>query len=541
MKVLPGIILTLSVCLCCSREPSAAQLDIAEKLLFDNPDSAMSITSGLRTPRQMLIYNAAHYAKYREIDKELEGCTYTYYMEEGDERAASDVCLAKLLHGIRLYDEGNFTEAMETLLKVEDNIHELPHTYFKGVTQFHIARIYLKEDLYENALRHFRKELEYSKEIGSFPLIAKSSNHLSVVFMDIEEKDSALHYIRHSLKYKDDNDSVELANIYNNLAVLTDECYPDSVSRIESLFKKALEYKGTREYSTLANMAELYYKHGRVHEAHDIANKILAEAPENLRISNARTLITNVLYNYYDSIGLIDSAYKYHRMYLEYDSIENNLGEQKHIVALTERKIGEKAIEEYTSSFRYLLALAILLILSAAAFLLVYHRKAGRLRMEKSSLLHVLDAKDKELGRHKDAMEEMERRNMTLKQDMEKNSMAHQELKKSLDAVSNRLLGTKNGDIDFDAYYDTLYKELVSGKKENMSFIRAVHIAVPRMKRREEIMCLLLYLEYGNEKICEIMAMSPGVYRTAKSRLKSKLSESRDKNEAVSAFLETCF
>lgn len=231
MKILPGFALALAVCLCCSRGPSAAQLDTAERMLFDNPDSAMSLTSELWTPRQMLIYNAAKYAKHREIDQKLEECTYTYYIEEENECPSSDICLAKLLYGIRQYDEGNFTEAMTTLLKVEDDIHELPHAYFKGVAQFYIARIYLKEDLYENSLRHFRKELEYTKETGSFPLISKSSNHLSVVFNDINEKDSALYYIQHSLKYKNDNDSVELANIYNNFAVLIDKYYPDSVSR----------------------------------------------------------------------------------------------------------------------------------------------------------------------------------------------------------------------------------------------------------------------------------------------------------------------
>lgn len=541
MKVFPGTILTLAVCQCCSREPSTAQLDTAERMLFNNPDSAMSLTSELRTPRQMLIYNTAHYAKYREIDKELEGCTYTYYIEEGNECAASDVCLAKLLHGIRQYDEGDFTEAMTTLLKVEDDIHELPHAYFKGVAQFYIARIYLKEDLYENSLRHFRKELEYSKEIGSFPLIAKSSNHLSVVFHRIKEKDSVLYYMQHSLKYKDDNDSVELASIYNNLAVLTGEYYPDSVSRIERFFKKALEYKGNREYATLANMAELYYKHGRIPEANDVANKILAEAPEDLRISNARYLISRILYHYYDSIGPIDSAYKYQKMYLKYDSIENNLGEQKHIVALTERQISEKVAAEHTSSFWYLLALTVLLVLSAMISLLIYYRKTWKLRMEKSSLLHVLDEKDKELDRHKNAIKVQEKEKRILKQDVERNSMMQEDLKQSLSVVSHRLLGTKEGDIDLDTYYDTLYNELVKDKKENISFIRAIHIAAPRMKRREEIMCLLLYLEYSNEDICKIMVMNPGVYRTAKSRLKSKLSENKDKNKAVATFLETCF
>lgn len=549
IKVLPGTILTLAVCQCCSREPSTAQLDTAERMLFDNPDSAMSLTSELRTPRQMLIYNTAHYAKYREIDKELEGCTYTYYIEEENECAASDVCLAKLLHGIRQYDEENFTEAMKTLLKVEDDIHELPHAYFKGVVQFYIARIYLKEDLYENSLRHFRKELEYSKEIGSFPLIAKSANHLFAVFRFTNEKDSALYYIQYSLKYKDDNDSVELANIYNNFAVLIDKYYPDSVSRIESLYKKAMEYKGDREYATLANMAELYYKHGRISEANAIADRVQAEAPKDITISNARFLISRTLYHYYDSIGSVDSAYKYHKLYLMYDSIENNFKEQKHIVALTERHESKKIVSKYTSSFKYVLALiALAVVLTIILLRIYYKKKAQKMRMEKSFILDMLDKKDKEVNKqkkevtkHKNVIKEKERENSILKQELEKSSMTQQELEQSLDTFANKLFEFKKSIMNIDIYYSTLYEKLVNGKKENMVFMEELQTAVPQMKERDKIICLLLYMKYSKDRICEITDMNQNVYRTAKSRLKSKLSESQSKSKVVETLLKECF
>lgn len=549
MKVFPGTILTLAVCQCCSREPSTAQLDTAERMLFNNPDSAMSLTSELRTPRQMLIYNTAHYAKYREIDKELEGCTYTYYIEEGNECAASDVCLAKLLHGIRQYDEENFTEAMKTLLKVEDDIHELPHAYFKGVVQFYIARIYLKEDLYENSLRHFRKELEYSKEIGSFPLIAKSANHLFAVFRFTNEKDSALYYIQYSLKYKDDNDSVELANIYNNFAVLIDKYYPDSVSRIESLYKKAMEYKGDREYATLANMAELYYKHGRISEANAIADRVQAEAPKDITISNARFLISRTLYHYYDSIGSVDSAYKYHKLYLMYDSIENNFKEQKHIVALTERHESKKIVSKYTSSFKYVLALiALVVVLTIILLRIYYKKKAQKIRMEKSFILDMLDKKDKEVNKqkkevtkHKNVIKEKERENSILKQELEKSSMTQQELEQSLDTFANKLFEFKKSIMNIDIYYSTLYEKLVNGKKENMVFMEELQTAVPQMKERDKIICLLLYMKYSKDRICEITDMNQNVYRTAKSRLKSKLSESQSKSKVVETLLKECF
>lgn len=549
MKMLPGTILTLAVCQCCSREPSTAQLDTAERMLFNNPDSAMSLTSELRTPRQMLIYNTAHYAKYREIDKELEGCTYIYYIEEENECAASDVCLAKLLHGIRQYDEGDFTEAMTTLLKVEDDIHELPHAYFKGVVQFYIARIYLKEDLYENALRHFRKELEYSKEIGSFPLIAKSADHLFAVFRFTNEKDSALYYIQYSLKYKDDNDSVELANIYNNFAVLIDKYYPDSVSRIESLYKKALEYKGDREYATLANMAELYYKHGRISEANAIADRVQAEAPKDITISNARFLISRTLYHYYDSIGSVDSAYKYYKLYLMYDSIENNFKEQKHIVALTERHESKKIVSKYTSSFKYVLALiALVVVLTIILFRIYYKKKAQKMRMEKSFILDMLDKKDKEVHKqkkevtkHKNVIKEKERENSILKQELEKSSMTQQELEQSLDTFANKLFEFKKSIMNIDIYYSTLYEKLVNGKKENMVFMEELQTAVPQMKERDKIICLLLYMKYSKDRICEITDMNQNVYRTAKSRLKSKLSESQSKSKVVETLLKECF
>lgn len=549
IKVLPGTILTLAVCQCCSREPSTAQLDTAERMLFDNPDSAMSLTSELRTPRQMLIYNTARYAKYREIDKELEECTYTYYIEEENECAASDVCLAKLLHGIRQYDEGDFTEAITTLLKVEDDIHELPHAYFKGVAQFYIARIYLKEDLYENSLRHFRKELEYSKEIGSFPLIAKSADHLFAVFRFTNEKDSALYYIQYSLKYKDDNDSVELANIYNNFAVLIDKYYPDSVSRIESLYKKALEYKGDREYATLANMAELYYKHGRISEANAIADRVQTEAPKDITISNARFLISRTLYHYYDSIGSVDSAYKYHKLYLMYDSIENNFKEQKHIVALTERHESKKIVSKYTSSFKYVLALiALAVVLTIILLRIYYKKKAQKMRMEKSFILDMLDKKDKEVNKqkkevtkHKNVIKEKERENSILKQELEKSSMTQQELEQSLDTFANKLFEFKKSIMNIDIYYSTLYEKLVNGKKENMVFMEELQTAVPQMKERDKIICLLLYMKYSKDRICEITDMNQNVYRTAKSRLKSKLSESQSKSKVVETLLKECF
>ncbi len=389
-KALFALAVALVVCLCCRREPSSAQLDRAEALLFDNPDSAMALVSEQRTPRQALLYNAAHYVKYKEIDKDLEEYAYTHYIEKKIESTKSELCMAKLFHGIRLYEEELFTEAMGILLKLEEDIHELPHPYFKGVAQFYMACIYLREDLYKNSLTHFKRELGYSKEIGDSAIIAKAENHVSVLFCRLEEQDSCLYHIRRALAYQDKNDSVELANIYNNLAASMDEYYPDSISEIESYFKKALAYKGDREYATMANLADLYYRHGRIAEAESIACEIQANAPEDVRICNARLLISQTMYSYYDSIGIVDSAYKYHKLYLKYDSIENNLTEQKDIVKVTEKHVGKEIIDKYVQSLKNMKEIVMLLVLSVVAIFSFLYRSKSIFKREKAVLKHTL-------------------------------------------------------------------------------------------------------------------------------------------------------
>lgn len=103
-----------------------------------------------------------------------------------------------------------------------------------------------------------------------------------------------------------------------------------------------------------------------------------------------------------------------------------------------------------------------------------------------------------------------------------------------------KLLERKSGYSNVATYYDMLYEELVK-KTNNKSFINDIQMVVPEIKRREEVICLLLLMGYKNEKICEIIDLEPGTYRTAKSRLKAKLLENCGKSETIDLFLKTYF
>ncbi len=113
-------------------------------------------------------------------------------------------------------------------------------------------------------------------------------------------------------------------------------------------------------------------------------------------------------------------------------------------------------------------------------------------------------------------------------------------LNQSSSVVICKLLERKSGYSNVATYYDMLYEELVK-KTNNKSFINDIQMVVPEIKRREEVICLLLLMGYKNEKICEIIDLEPGTYRTAKSRLKAKLLENCGKSETIDLFLKTYF
>ncbi len=542
-KALFALAVALVVCLCCSREPSSAQLDRAEALLFDNPDSAMALVSEQRTPRQALLYNAAHYVKYKEIDKDLEEYTYTHYIEKKIESTKSELCMAKLFHGIRLYEEEQFTEAMKILLEAEENIDELPHPYFKGVMQYYIACIYLKKDLYENSLKHFKRELLCAMETKRAGLIANSENHVSLLFYRLDEKDSCFCHIRRALTYQEEADSSDSESVYNNLAMVMEKYCPDSTEQIEYNLQQALGYSGNRSSHIMANLAELYYRSGRDEEGDSLAQIVMGDSSAEL---NTRMIMSRTLHRHYEENGKIDSAYKYQKLFLRYDSIVNNLSDQKDIIRVDERMKGREMVEERNVYIYVIICFATIL---SVGLTVVYgrprHTRQEQRRQKEKSDAHCGEHEEKECSRT-DAdspktcsdrqkntdVEEMADMASTSSQEKGHPVFSDTALLKIFDR-SVRVKGA------LKEYYVSLVNALMEEDKNNMDFMDAIMSALPDLNERNRAICILIYAKnLAEEDIVRILDFqSVTAYRTAKSRLKTKLSKQKEKNESIEMLL----
>ncbi len=218
MKRTLGLTLLLFATLfSCMRQekPLPAELSRAESVMWEHPDSALSI---LRSMPQSSLSIGKNYATWALLlaqarDKvygkrlpdslnipssdELVQDAMDYFEKEDDLKRMAQAYYYK---GQLLEDQKKLTEAIPLFLKSKDIMTRLDEPLFTYLICQSLGNTYRYQDLYEESLVQLKDAYQYALRSGNGERISYALSELGRTYVHINEMDSALFYFGKSLE-----------------------------------------------------------------------------------------------------------------------------------------------------------------------------------------------------------------------------------------------------------------------------------------------------------------------------------------------------
>lgn len=575
--------------------------ELAEQIALctiEYPDSALSMLHAVRNPKKLpeeaqayhaLLSLEAEYAKKRTINDSILEISYTYYVTEnaGDKNQRLRTLMFR---AVSLYNKREISEALKLLLEVNENINLLKHPYLKGIVQFYIGMIHTDNGMRKEAHNYFRAEKNYAIETNKAESIVNSDHHYAISFLYLDQPDSALYYIKHSINYLHQLDSFWISMVYHNLGLTMQFYFPDSLNIVEDYMQKSLLYginskDSLRTYSVLT---DYYYKTDQPKRADSLMHII------ELKANDKEVLYTVYKSScmYYKNRGDFDLAYTYSEKAANTRYSILSSRQTKEVASI-------KAQYEYErkSKKTVLKAIVLFFILIIIILFLIGNWIKRKLKEKKllekiinyKTLITNLDTNLCQLGNEKEELTKQKKLlEETFKEENKAWMIKHNDLSQKLreliqtqkkliiekqgfeqqcSKLENRLKGFKppktthskftkeSRDFalgvlaktffptktEFRPYVDISsndYDFFVEGysrvNKEKKKFIELLYKHSPNLSMREIFICILYNEGYTDDKqIASTLKVSYGTFRTAKSRIKSTLTKVETKEIEV--------
>ncbi len=222
-----AILLLVPLYIFCSCNNSLReQLNIAEKIMNDKPDSAMAMLNRIDIDS---IHNRQDKAKYALLHTISLAKNYIFSKNDSIIQIARNYykrdpkslyyCLSEFYYGEILQNRGEDTKAMIKFLSIIDAAEELKDHYFLGLLYSDICELYTTQCDFDNTLKYAR--LEYDNYIK-----ADKPRHAYFALMDIgdayydmQKYDSTLFYYNKSLDISTKlHDTIAMRILHRGLA-----------------------------------------------------------------------------------------------------------------------------------------------------------------------------------------------------------------------------------------------------------------------------------------------------------------------------------
>lgn len=218
MKRTLGLTLLLFATLfSCMRQekPLPAELSRAESVMWEHPDSALSI---LRSMPQSSLSSGKNYATWALLLAQARDKVYgkrlpdslnipssdklvqdamDYFEKEDDLKRMAQAYYYK---GQLLEDQKKLTEAIPLFLKSKDIMTRLDEPLFTYLICQSLGNTYRYQDLYEESLVQLKDAYQYTLRSGNGERISYALSELGRTYVHINEMDSALFYFGKSLE-----------------------------------------------------------------------------------------------------------------------------------------------------------------------------------------------------------------------------------------------------------------------------------------------------------------------------------------------------
>ncbi len=267
--------------------------------------------------------------------------------------------------------DSDATTALSLLLQIDEN--NMSDLYFKSVLHYLQGSIYVQKEMYDDALSHYKKELEFVENSGVSEKSIIALNHIALAYNNVGQTDSAFITLRKALDYCNKTNTKATCGLYNSLARYYEQYYPDSLEQIEQFYLKACQTDGN-SFTPHANLANYYYRSGKNLKGDSLTQLIQKEGRDDL---NAMSMIFKYLCDYYEKNEMADSVLKYNKLHeLYYDSV-HRLSQTENIVRLQEQSKSKQVIRKKNSTIIAVVLLSLTLVVSMTA-ISYYHRRQNR-------------------------------------------------------------------------------------------------------------------------------------------------------------------
>ena len=218
MKRTLGLTLLLFATLfSCMRQekPLPAELSRAESVMWEHPDSALSI---LRSMPQSSLSSGKNYATWALLLAQARDKVYGNRLPHSSNIPSSDklvqdamdyfekeddlkrMAQAYYYKGQLLEDQKKLTEAIPLFLKSKDIMTRLDEPLFTYLICQSLGNTYRYQDLYEESLVQLKDAYQYALRSGNGERISYALSELGRTYVHINEMDSALFYFGKSLE-----------------------------------------------------------------------------------------------------------------------------------------------------------------------------------------------------------------------------------------------------------------------------------------------------------------------------------------------------
>ena len=521
----------------CSRRKAVPlpELEQAEAVMFDHPDSALHILQRMPKPADKeqhalwcLLVTQAMYKQYLPFSSDsLIRIAYDYYKPTDDSRrkAMAALYMGGVNYELRNAKEAQifYLEAAEEMKKTDD--YKLGYLIMSG-----LGNLYLYRDLPAEALAACQEALDYSIKSGYKRYEIASLSLLARCYSLTEDYDKVISFYEQAIELADSlnftdsylSDKGELAGVYLRLKqydkalALEKEAAGGNQPSAQSYYGMGVAYLNLNEYDSA------YYC---LNQALNTPNVYTRRAAYLSLSYLSRHCIDYQKY----VIQHIDSLRFYE------DSIES-INQSKEIILYKEKYEKEKLKLEQADTTRWLLILIIVCLVLLSVLLYFYQRRKL-----------ILHRKEEELNRLTLRLRENEllmERNRRYISELEAQAEESRESAVQLKEQKERLAFLRQDNealtvqvLAKEAWLSSLHKKPVyldeaGAKKVRMitdkvytDFTRRLSGSVPALSEYDLTLCCLVKLRFAVSDIAVLLGISSSSVSTSKLRAKKKIYE----------------
>lgn len=510
----------------------AGLLDTAERLVEQNPDSALACLDSIMNPYELSKqqYNRYLLLQIQAKDKANRNITSdtlifrvkNYYIAKKDNR---NTALAYFYCGRVLQEQKKGEEAMSCYLTAETYANQADDTNLKGLIQSAVGSILFDQLLKDEAIYRFKRAVAYfqkiknrKNEIGIYTLIGNC-------YLLKAKIDSASHYYTKGLALAETvKDSIRSAMINQNIGVLYRE-KGDYIQAKQS-FKKAIPYaiNETEQARIYLNIAKVFEKENQKDSALFYAHKVLAlqgKTEENHLLANTYSLLSKIE----ESRANFQKALEYHKSYTRYLSsiIDENKNkavldiQKKYDFERIQNENNQLALQKERTLLFASAAFSICILIVFFFYLKSIHDKKKVAETEQK--LHALmdmaeNYREQERSIHNTLVRHFE---ILRKAALLESKIAEQDKKQSQKLIKefNEIVYGQDS-LDWDLLYQSM-NELEHG------FFDRLHAKYPQLDKSEFRICCLTYAQFSRMEIAVVLNLSTSTIQSKRATIRKKL------------------